>query len=195
MHNNPCPNDGGWVIVNTSSVRPRRGRPHPDGPQRIGSGRRSRGWQLGPKCQGANPAEGLRRERQDWPGDRSHGRGSHTKCHAGRCRAAGWRCWEARRKQVGMSSSETGLIAGSAIMRSEFDGTGCERPPPAPDTRPRSGEENHPQRREGVRSPSGWDLEGERGREGSPMSPGWSQEGQGSSLPIPGMEGLKKGID
>lgn len=46
-----------------------------------------------------------------------------------------------------------------------------------------------------MRSPSGWDLEGERGIGGSPMSPGWSQEEQGSSLPIPGMEGLKKGID
>lgn len=38
----------------------------------------------------------------------------------GWCRGVVWRRWEARQRQVGMTSSEMGLIVGSHSMRSEF---------------------------------------------------------------------------
>lgn len=38
-----------------------------------------------------------------------------------------WRQWEARERQVGMISSEMGLIVGSDIMRSEFYGVKCRK--------------------------------------------------------------------
>ena len=45
----------------------------------------------------------------------------------GGCRGLVWRQWEAREKQVGMSSWEMRSIVGSDIMRSEFYGRKCRR--------------------------------------------------------------------
>lgn len=55
----------------------------------------------------------------DTAGVRGAGRG------AGAVQGMLWRQWEARERQVGMISSEMGLIVGSDIMRSEFYGVKC----------------------------------------------------------------------
>lgn len=114
--------------------------------------------------------------------------GCPTKCPGRKVQGVVWRHGEARQRQVCVSSSEMSLIAGSAIMRSEFYGMLKASSLPRHEA-PQEGHEQRITNRGGKgKVPQGLGCGGHRG-EKSPMSPGLSQDSKGSLLLTPETEG------
>lgn len=114
--------------------------------------------------------------------------GCPTKCPGRKVQGVVWRHGEARQRQVCVSSSEMSLIAGSAIMRSEFYGMLKASSLPRHEA-PQEGHEQRITNRGGKgKVPQGLGCGGHRG-EKSPMSLGLSQDSKGSLLLTPETEG------